>query len=201
MLHPHKVEIGDGFAVDDNGLVDARYIEPGGITIGDRVLIARDVSMVACTAQGTISIGHDSMVSRKCVLASTRGIVIGAWVAIASQCIIGGGRPPLNTESQSSEEDRSPKPIAIGDDCWLGAGVRVLDGVTIGRGSIIGAGAIVDRDIPDYTVVIGRQKMKVLPRESREGLRSSQKQKKFRIRRPILFEMTKRTTWFERHLP
>ncbi|PSN10551.1 hypothetical protein C7293_27655 [filamentous cyanobacterium CCT1] len=45
--------------------------------------------------------------------------------------------------------------ITIEDDCWLGTGVRVLDGVTIGRGSVIGAGAVVSRDIPPYSVAVG----------------------------------------------
>ncbi|MBD2113713.1 acyltransferase [Nodosilinea sp. FACHB-141] len=45
--------------------------------------------------------------------------------------------------------------ITIEDDCWLGTGVKVLDGVTIGTGSVIGAGAVVSRDIPPYSVAVG----------------------------------------------
>ncbi|MBW4484855.1 MAG: acyltransferase [Tildeniella torsiva UHER 1998/13D] len=45
--------------------------------------------------------------------------------------------------------------ITIEDDCWLGTGVRVLDGVTIGIGSVIGAGAVVSRDIPPYSIAVG----------------------------------------------
>uniref|UniRef100_A0ACD5GX85 DapH/DapD/GlmU-related protein n=1 Tax=Desertifilum tharense IPPAS B-1220 TaxID=1781255 RepID=A0ACD5GX85_9CYAN len=40
------------------------------------------------------------------------------------------------------------KGITIEDDCWLGCGVKVLDGVTIGRGSVIGAGSVVTKNIP-----------------------------------------------------
>jgi acetyltransferase-like isoleucine patch superfamily enzyme len=41
------------------------------------------------------------------------------------------------------------------DDVWLGLGVAVLEGVRIGRGAVIGAGAVVTRDIPAYAIAIG----------------------------------------------
>ncbi|MBA2748254.1 MAG: acyltransferase, partial [Tatlockia sp.] len=45
--------------------------------------------------------------------------------------------------------------VVIEDNCWLGYGVKVLDGVTIGEGSVIGAGAVVTKDIPPYSVAVG----------------------------------------------
>ncbi|KKY31317.1 putative nodulation protein l [Diaporthe ampelina] len=47
------------------------------------------------------------------------------------------------------------KPIRVEDDCWIGANAVILPGVTIGRGSTIGAGAIVSRDVPPYSVAVG----------------------------------------------
>jgi acetyltransferase-like isoleucine patch superfamily enzyme len=43
----------------------------------------------------------------------------------------------------------------IEDDCWLGSGVKVLDGVTIGKGSVIGAGSVVTKNIPPFSVAVG----------------------------------------------
>ena len=43
----------------------------------------------------------------------------------------------------------------IEDDCWLGTGAKVLDGVRIGRGCVIGAGAVVTKDIPPYSIAVG----------------------------------------------
>jgi galactoside O-acetyltransferase len=43
----------------------------------------------------------------------------------------------------------------IEDDCWLGAGVTVMDGVRVGRGSVIGAGAVVTHDVPPYSIMAG----------------------------------------------
>jgi len=47
------------------------------------------------------------------------------------------------------------KPITIEDDCWIGRRVIILPGVTIGHGSIIGAGAVVSKDIPPYSIAVG----------------------------------------------
>jgi len=45
--------------------------------------------------------------------------------------------------------------IEIGDDCWLGSGVKVLDGVTIGEGCVVGAGAVVNKSLPPYSLAVG----------------------------------------------
>ena len=45
--------------------------------------------------------------------------------------------------------------IVIGDDVWLGAGAVVLDGVRIGKGCIVGAGAVVTKNLPDYAIAVG----------------------------------------------
>lgn len=47
------------------------------------------------------------------------------------------------------------KPIKIGDNCWFGANVTVIGGVTIGEGSVIGAGSVVVRDIPPHSLAVG----------------------------------------------
>jgi acetyltransferase-like isoleucine patch superfamily enzyme len=49
----------------------------------------------------------------------------------------------------------SEDPVVIGDDVWLGAGAMVLDGVKIGKGCIVGAGAVVTKNLPDYAVAVG----------------------------------------------
>ena len=53
---------------------------------------------------------------------------------------------------QGFEEER---PVYIGDDVWIGDRVMILPGVHVGNGSIIAAGAVVTKDVPDHTVVGG----------------------------------------------
>ena len=47
------------------------------------------------------------------------------------------------------------KPIHIKRGAWIGAGASILPGVTVGEYAIVGAGAIVTKDVPDYSVVVG----------------------------------------------
>ena len=47
------------------------------------------------------------------------------------------------------------KPIRIGDNCWFGGNVTVIDGITIGNGCVIGAGSVVTHDIPDHSLAAG----------------------------------------------
>ena len=49
------------------------------------------------------------------------------------------------------------KGITIEDDCWIGSNVTILDGVTIGKGSVIGAGTLVTKDIPAGSVVVDKR--------------------------------------------
>ena len=52
-------------------------------------------------------------------------------------------------------QEGSSKGISIGDDVWIGVGVRIIDGVKIGNGCVLGAGAVVTSDIPDYSITVG----------------------------------------------
>lgn len=68
------------------------------------------------------------------------------------------------------------KPVVVGDDCWIGGHVVILAGVTIGDGVTIGAGSVVTKDIPSWSVAVGnpaRVIKKVTPVEALEGRRSS----------------------------
>lgn len=154
LLHPHKIEIGENFGIDDNALLDARKVKPGEFVIGDRALIAREACIIARTERGRISIGHNSMISRKCVLSSSHGLEIGSSVAIGGMSIIGGWPVPEHYDTPADEQEgKDAGPIVIEDDCILGAGVRVMDGVTIGQGSVIAAGAIVKEDVSKFSLV------------------------------------------------
>lgn len=69
----------------------------------------------------------------------------------------------MHAENHNYSDDKIPirsqgvthSGIVVKDNCWLGAGVVVLDGVTIGSGCVIGANALVTKDIPDNSVAVG----------------------------------------------
>ncbi|MHB0999887.1 MAG: acyltransferase [Armatimonadota bacterium] len=154
--HPGRISIGSGVFIDDNCTLDAKGNSPDGITIGNEVALARN-TIISCKG-GSIDIGDNSNISANCMLISESSLSIGKNVLIAGLTyIIAGGNHGI---------DRTDIPIIrqpvvqrggvrIEDNVWLGANVTVLDGVTIGRDSIIGAGAVVTRDIPEFSIALG----------------------------------------------
>lgn len=61
----------------------------------------------------------------------------------------------INTPSSSNYNERAFKPVSIGENSFIGAGAIVLPGSNIGRYCIVGAGAVIKGNIPDYSIVIG----------------------------------------------
>lgn len=99
-----------------------------------------------------VTIGRYGTIVGPCF--STNGVVrIGDYPMISFNVCIAdhpAGRPHCGWR------DRPPsEPILIGDDVWIGAGAVVVGGVRFGNGVIVGAGAVVDFDVPDYAVVAG----------------------------------------------
>jgi len=168
--HPGKMTIGSQTAIDDACALDARGVEEGAFNIGSDVLIARGTAITSKADHGFVEIGDHCTIGKNCILGSCGGIRIGEWVGIAGDCYIGGGRYRTDETDvpMMKQELYTEGPVVIGDDCWIGAGARILDGVTIGRGSIIGAGAIVREDVPEHTVVAPHQRLAQMPRAAKE---------------------------------
>jgi maltose O-acetyltransferase len=116
--HPEKVRIGRGCSI-------AAFLHVwggGGVTIGDRVLIASHVSIVSET--------HDYT-----------------------------AHPMTETAVR--------KPVVIEDDVWLGTHCTILPGVTVGRGAVIGAGAVVTKNVEPFTIQAGVPARRVGERDKR----------------------------------
>lgn len=111
----------------------------------------------------TISIGNNVGIGpRACMIASLSHIYIGNNVAIAPNVTIRGGNHRFDIIGKSianySDYDKrniDDEPVFIEDDCWIGTNVTILKGVTIGRGSIVAAGAVVNTNCPPYSIVGG----------------------------------------------
>ena len=168
--HPGKMTIGSQTAIDDACALDARGVEKGAFNIGSDVLVARGTAITSKTDHGFIEIGDHCTIGKNCILSSSGGIRLGEWVGIGGDCYLGGGRYGTDRTDvpMMKQELYTEGPVVIGDDCWIGAGARILDGVEIGRGSIIGAGAIVREDVPEYTVVAPHQRLAQMPRAAKE---------------------------------
>lgn len=104
---------------------------------------------------GGISLGNNSGLGIKC---RVRGpLIIGNDVMMGPEVIIlGGGHNHLRTDIPMRLQGSStPKLTQIGNDVWIGTRAIIMSGVKIGNGVIIGAGAVVTKDIPNYAIVGG----------------------------------------------
>ena len=169
--HPGKMSIGEQTAIDDYCMLDAKGVSPGEFSIGKNVMISRGCAIIGKTDHGFIEIGDNSILGKNCILSSTGGIRLGAWVGLAGECYVGGGRYKTQESDQPmmKQEMYSQGPVEIGDDVWIGAGVTILDGVKIGKGSVIGAGSVVRENIPEYTTVTPHQRLVMLPRNMKDN--------------------------------
>lgn len=100
---------------------------------------------------GALSIGEHSHVNPGCLIDYRGGVEIGSCVSISHRVmLITGGH-----DVQSKEFCEIRKPIKIGDYVWIGAGATVLQGVDVGEGAVVAAGAVVVNDVAPFTIVGG----------------------------------------------
>lgn len=120
---------------------------------GDVVDVRSDVYMFGLSG---LQIGSYVSIHPMCYIDATGGILIGDNVSIAHSVTI------MSTEHQFANDARPIREqgtysasVTVGDDVWIGAGVRILAGVSIGRRAVVGAGAVVTRDVPANSLVVG----------------------------------------------
>ena len=109
-----------------------------------------------------ISLGAGSLINMNCTLLDTGKIVIGENVLIAPDVKIYTAVHPIlpNERIYTDETDRKAirtktAPVIIGNNVWIGGGVVILPGVTIGDNAVIGAGSVVTKPIPANAVACG----------------------------------------------
>ncbi len=98
-----------------------------------------------------IKIGEDTVVGDHAFLDGRSPLVIGDHVDIASGVMIYNSEHDLNSEIFGAIES----PVVIGDYVFIGPRAIILPGVKIGKGAVVAAGAVVTKDVPDFTIVGG----------------------------------------------
>lgn len=157
------------------------------IEIGNHAIIESNVTLNTSIGGGTIKIGNNCELRKGCQLLSYGGnilignnvsinpytlvygqgnITIGNYVRIAAQCVLIPSNhvfsdPTLPIYAQGLIN----KGITIEDDVWIGCGVRILDGVTIARGCVIGAGSVVTKSTEAYGIYVGVPAVKIKSRK------------------------------------
>jgi acetyltransferase-like isoleucine patch superfamily enzyme len=166
VLRSYGVEFGSGLRLGSAPVI--RRNQTGRIRLGRNVSIANELAenpagiahrtaLCACMPGSELLIGDDVGIS---------GAVIYAWrkIEIGDRVLLGAGAViydsdfhPVEVEPRNrfDESKVGIAPVKIESDVWVGARAMVLKGVTIGRGSVVAAGAVVTADVPSGTIVGG----------------------------------------------
>ncbi|PSB28642.1 acyltransferase [Chlorogloea sp. CCALA 695] len=149
------------------------------IEVGSNAFMAQGVSIVISKLNSKVLLGESVSLSKgviinpagsNCCIEIDRHTFIGPYtciggpgnVKIGKYCLIAAHSGIVANNHIFSDPTEmihlqgvTRQGVVIEDNCWLGYGVKVLDGVTIGEGSVIGAGAVVTKNIPPYSVAVG----------------------------------------------
>lgn len=106
-----------------------------------------------CDYGAYIEAGEKVFFNFNCVVLDVCRVRIGAYSQFGSGVQIMTPMHPLNAEQRRKEE--YGKPVEIGSDVWVGSGAIILPGVKIGSRTVIGAGSVVSRDIPEGVLAVG----------------------------------------------
>lgn len=157
LAYGSHITLGSGVYLDNGVYLHAL---PAGISIGDNTMVMHHTMLHVFNFRGLphagITIGKNCFIGEYNVFRGQGGITIGDDVYtgpmvqfVAVNHVFSDPHTPIR------EQGITAKGIVVEDDVWLGSGATVVDGVTIGRGSIIGAGAVVTGDMPPYSIAVG----------------------------------------------
>lgn len=146
---------------------------------GTHTFVAAHAVITASPGSGYVELATRSQVNRDCILELLEGgsIIVGEEVGLQRGCVLCSAVQPIIIRRRAEiaaycaffsfdhgvEPDQeifgqpltSKGAIIVEEDAWLGVGVKVMSGVTIGRGAVVGAGSVVTRDIPAYAIAAG----------------------------------------------
>ena len=154
----NKIEFQGSATIEDYVKIDA--LSKGGIKIGNNFSIGRN-SIIECT--GVLrELGESFEIGENVGIAANAFIAVRGKLKIGNNTILGPG-VSIHTENHNFNDIDKPirlqgatrKGVEIGDDCWIGSKVVILDGVKIGSHVIVAAGAVVNKDVSDYAIVGG----------------------------------------------
>ena len=133
-----------------------------GISIGDNTSIL-EYSRIANfqlnipNCRPRISIGNNCYICYYFTILNASNVTIGDDVLIASHVMISSENHGMDPETEKTymAQPVESKPVSIGYGCWIGEKVCILPGVNIGKKCVIGAGSVVTKSIPDYSIAAG----------------------------------------------
>lgn len=151
---PGQIELGRSVMIDDYAVLDVRGRE-GSISIGSGAAIGRFTTLAA--KQGRIEIADGANIGSYCRIATQSKVIVERSVLVAAYCYIGPGNHKHDPERGAliTQDMEIRGGVVLGEGCWIGAHSTLLDGVRVGKNSIVGANSLVVTDVPDGALVAG----------------------------------------------
>ncbi|EDM37128.1 hypothetical protein PBAL39_04998 [Pedobacter sp. BAL39] len=126
----------------------------GKIQLMDEVKIS--TGTVIHSYGGAVNLGKETFIGPYVVIYGHGNVDIGKYCLISMHtCIVSSNHTIPGKDRLIKNEPDLALPVTIHDDVWIGANCTILGGVNIGKGAVIGAGSIVNIDIPEYAVAVG----------------------------------------------
>ncbi len=126
--------------------------QPHLLSVGDNVSLYYGVYVEPCDKE--ITIGSNTHFAPYCVLYGP--LSVGENCAIAAHVVLASvAHSYADPDTPMVKQPTNQQKITLEDNVWIGANAVITPGVTIGTGSIVGAGAVVTKDVPPYSVVGG----------------------------------------------
>ncbi|RUR77842.1 acyltransferase [Chlorogloeopsis fritschii PCC 9212] len=167
-IEPSCIEIGNNVGIFRGVNINASGHPNNKIYLADGVVIDYGVD-IRSLINTSIYIDKDTFIGPYVCMAGPGNIKIGKNCLIASQAGIYANNHIYSDPTQLiTSQGVTRQGIVIEDDCWLGTGVKVLDGVTIGKGSVIGANAVVTKNIPPFSIAVGVPARVIKSRKAKE---------------------------------
>jgi len=136
------------------GDVQIKNRERGQIIIGANCLLDHNVRLIAAN-QATLRIGDDTQIGIGSVINCGTGITIGTKSLISGYVYLQDSNHGTAPGTPIMDQALTYAPISIASDAWLGSHVSVLAGTAVGPGTVIGAHAVVTKDIPAHSIAVG----------------------------------------------
>lgn len=136
-----------------------------GVVLGDYVTIGRGVMIRPSSYYGVdlgagLVMGEHSSIGPHGYIGCSGKIVIGKNVMFGPKCSLFAENHSFGDTSTSiKSQGVHQKGITVEDDCWIGSNCIILDGVTVGKGSVIGAGTLITKDVPPGSVVLNKRQL------------------------------------------
>lgn len=173
LIHPHRIRLGARTVIGNGCILDARDpTSDAAISIGADTILSHGVMLSA--KNGRITVGANVGLGPYTVLqaAARDAVHLGDDVVVAAHCYVGAGgdyhRARLDVPI-ARQGARRTGDARLGDGVWLGVGATVLGGVSVGRDSIVGAGALVTGSMPEAVVCVGVPARVVRERRAGDG--------------------------------